>query len=412
MNSHSIPLDAARLLPRWRRPITLLAIMAVAMPLAFSTWMALLNNFVVEVAQFDGKDIGWLQSVREIPGFMAVGVIVVLWYMREQVLAVVALLTLGIAVGVTAWFPTFTGLLVTTLISSIGFHYYETVKQSLELQWIDKARAPKVLGWMVAIGSAASLFAYGAIILLWKVMGWDYKSIYLASGSLTIVLALYCWVAFPTIQGPVVQNKKMVLRRRYWLYYALQLMAGARRQIFIVFAAFMMVEHFGFQVHEITALFLINYLANIFFAPLMGNLVHKIGERNTLIFEYLGLILVFSAYGGIYFFGWGVVLGATLYIIDHMFFALAFALKTYFQKIADPADMAPTAAVAFSINHIGAVFLPALLGYLWLVSPGAVFIVATSFAVISLVLALLMPRHPEPGHETIFHRKPLVQADA
>ncbi len=410
MHKPSVPLADARQFPLWRRPITLLAVMAFAMPMAFSTWMALLNNFVVEVAQFDGKDIGWLQSVREIPGFMAIGVIFVLWFLREQLLAVVSLLALGAAVAVTAWFPSFAGLLMTTLIGSIGFHYYETVKQSLELQWIDKARAPKVLGWFVAIGSAASLISYGAIVILWKWMEWDFNSIYLAGGGVTIVLALYCWLAYPNYQGPVIQHKKMILRRRYWLYYALQLMAGARRQIFIVFAAFMMVERFGFQVHEVTALFLINYVANMVFAPMMGSLVVRVGERNVLVFEYIGLIGVFLAYGGIYFFGWGVVLAASLYVIDHLFFSLAFALKTYFQKIADPADIAPTAAVAFTINHIGAVFLPALLGYIWLVSPGAVFVVATGFAVTSLVLALLIPRHPEPGHETVFSGQALPQA--
>ncbi|RZW09927.1 MAG: MFS transporter, partial [Rhodobacteraceae bacterium] len=113
---------------------------------------------------------------------------------------------------------------------------------------------------------------------------------------------------------------------------------------------------------------------------------------------------VFLAYGGVYFFGWGVVLAASLYVLDHLFFALAFALKTYFQKIADPGDIAPTAAVAFTINHIAAVFLPALLGYLWIVSPGGVFALAAGMAGVSLALACMIPRHPEPGHETVFAR--------
>lgn len=402
MSISFVTIKDARALPVWRRPITLLAVMAFALPMAFSTWMALLNNFVIEAAHFDGKDIGWLHSLREVPGFMAIGVIFVLMFVREQLLAVLSLLTVGVAVCVTAWFPSFAGLMITTFIGSVGFHYYETVKQSLELQWIDKLRAPRILGWMVTVGSAASLISYGAIMLVWKLLHWDYNTIYMASGVITIILALYCWVAYPQFKAPVEQHKTMILRKRYWLYYALQLMAGARRQIFMVFAAFMMVERFGFQVHEVTSLFLINYIANMIFAPMMGSMVIKVGERNALIFEYVGLIVVFLAYGGIYFFGWGVALAATLYVIDHLFFALAFAMKTYFQKIADPADIAPTAAVAFTINHIGAVILPALLGYLWLFWPGAVFIVATGFAVTSLTLALMIPRHPALGNETVF----------
>ena len=65
-------------LPFWRKPIFLLFIMAVAMPIAFNVWSALLNNFVVQVADFDGSDIGLLHTVREVPGFLAVGVILLL----------------------------------------------------------------------------------------------------------------------------------------------------------------------------------------------------------------------------------------------------------------------------------------------------------------------------------------------
>ena len=397
-----LSLTEAAGLPRWRQPVTLLLLMAFAMPLAFATWSALLNNFVIERAGFTGVEIGWLHTLREIPGFLAVGVIALLLFIREQVLAVIALTLLGAATAVTAWFPTLAGILTITMLSSIGFHYYETVNQSLQLQWLPKQQAPKILGWILSAASAASLLSYGLLVVSWKTFDLSFGFVYMTAGGATMLIALFCLVAYPQFEAPHRQIRKMVLRRRYWLYYALQFMSGARRQIFIVFAAFMMVERFGFQVHEVTALFLINYLANMLFAPLMGRAVHRWGERRALIFEYAGLTLIFLSYGGIYFFGWGVLLAASLYVLDHLFFALAFALKTYFQKIADPADIAPTAAVAFTINHIAAVFLPALLGYLWVVSPAGVFALAAGMAVASLGLALMVPRHPAPGHETVF----------
>jgi hypothetical protein len=398
----AIPISEARHLPVWRRPVTLLFLMAAAMPISFATWSALLNNFVIEAAQFDGSDIGWLHTVREIPGFLAIGVIAIIIFVREQVLALVALALLGVATAITAQFPTMGGILTITMLSSIGFHYYETVNQSLQLQWLDKARAPQMLGWLLAAGSGATLLSYGLIVLLWEPLNLSYTAVYMAAGGVTLAIVLFAALAYPQFDGTTPQIKKMVLRRRYWLYYALQFMSGARRQIFVVFAGFMMVEKFGFQVHEITALYLINLVANMIFAPLLGRAVGVFGERNALGFEYIGLTLVFLAYGGVYYFGWGVMLAATLYVLDHMFFALALALKTYFQKIADPADIAPTAAVAFTINHIAAVFLPVALGYLWLVSPASVFLLAAGMAVTSLCLALMIPRHPEPGHETIF----------
>ena len=402
MFRRTMTLAEADSLPRWQRPESLLIVLAAAMPIAFATWSALLNNFVIEVAGFTGVEIGWLHTVREIPGFLAIGVILLLLFIREQILGVIALILLGCATAVTAYFPSFGGILYVTLFSSIGFHYFETVNQSLQLQWIDRKRAPQMLGWLVAVGSGSSLVAYGLIVATWDVLGLDYNKVYLASGSLTALIAVFCLFAYPQFEAPHPQNKTMVLRRRYWLYYALQLMAGARRQIFVVFAAFMMVEHFGFKVSEITALFLINFLANMLIGPYVGRWLAKYGERRMFMVEHFGVACVFMAYGGIYSFGWGAAIGATLYVLDHMFFSMAFSLKTYFQKIGDPADMAPTAAVAFTINHIAAVFLPAALGYLWVQSPEAVFGLATVMAFATLALAFLVPHDPGPGNETIF----------
>ena len=101
-------------------------------------------------------------------------------------------------------------------------------------------------------------------MLTWKTFDLSYGIVYAISGGLTVAIAVFVAFAYPQFEAPEPQLKHFVLRRRYWLYYALQFMSGARRQIFIVFAAFMMVERFGFEVHEVTALFLINYLANMF----------------------------------------------------------------------------------------------------------------------------------------------------
>ncbi len=380
----------------------MLFVMALAMPVAFFTWYALLNNFVQEVAQFDGADIGLLHTVREIPGFLAFLVIFLIIFIREQVLGLVSLMLLGTATAITAWFPQLTGIMILTFLSSVGFHYYETVNQSLQLQWLPKDRAPQILGWLMATGSAATFCVYFVIMLLWEPLGLTYNGVFMAGGGITVAVALFALLAYPQYESPHPQIKRMVVRRRYWLYYALQFMSGARRQIFMVFAGFMMVEKFGFAVHEVAGLYLVNLMLNMLIAPLLGRIVARFGERNALVFEYVGLVCVFLSYGGVYFFDWGFQVAAVLYVLDHMFFGLALALKTYFQKIGAPGDMAPTAAVAFTINHIAAVFLPVTLGLLWLVSPTAVFLLAAGMASVSLMLAMLIPRHPEPGHETVF----------
>lgn len=412
MSRVTIPIAEAHALPRWRRPQALLMLMAMASPLAFATWMALLNNFVVERAAFDGFDIGVLHVAREIPGFLAFLVIYILLFLREQTLAILALVLLGAFTALTANFPSFWGLMTTTILASVGFHYYETINQSLQLQWLSKDRAPQMIGWIVSAGSLGALVAFGLIIAAWEGLGLSYRTVYWAAGGACAAIAIAAWFLYPRFEAPVAQHRKVILRGRYWLYYALVFIGGARRQIFIVFAPFMMVERFGLAVHEITGLMLFNYLATIVFAPIAGRLVRKYGERLAMIVEYAGLTTVFALYAGIYFFHWGVVLAMGLYVLDHLLFALAIAQKTYFQKIADPADQAPTAAVSFTINHIAAVTLPAPLGLLWLTAPGTVYALAAGLALVSLGLALLVPRHPEAGSETVLRARALPQPGA
>ena len=342
---------------------------------------------------------GYIPSVK-FRDFSRLPWLALLLILREQTVAILSLLLLGGAVAATGYFPSFWGICITTIIGSVGFHYYETINHSLQLQWLHRDKAPRVLGWIVSAGSAGSLIAFGTIVLTWKTFDLAYTVVYLAGGGATVLIALFVLFAYPRIEAPVRQRAGPVLRRAYWLYYALVFMDGARRQIFVVFAAFMMVERFGLEVHELTGLFLLNYVANMVISPMVGRFIQRRGERlqaEALNIEYSGLIVVFACYAIVGDPLWA----AALYVIDHLFFAMAFAQRTYFQKIADPADIAPSAAVSFTVNHIAAVFLPAALGYLYLVSPSAVFWLGVGIAAVSLLLSLLVPRHPRRGRETI-----------
>ncbi|MCG9649289.1 MFS transporter [Vibrio brasiliensis] len=379
----------------WKTPQNFLLLISIVVPVAFSSWMALLNNFVIERANFDGSDIGLLQSVREIPGFLAFTAVFVLLFIREQRFMLLSLSALTIGTAITGFFPSVFGLLLTTLLMSTGFHYFETLKQSLSLQWLTKEEAPEMLGKFISVGALASLVTYGALWVCLEVFAMDFKWVYLTFGGIGFLLVAWMAFAFPQFETHVQQNKKLVLRKRYWLYYALTFMSGARRQIFTVFAGFLMVEKFGYSAADVTMLFLINYLFNFLFAKRIGKFIGQVGERKALMFEYTGLIGVFVGYALVETAEWA----AALYVIDHLFFALALAIKTYFQKIADPADMASTAGVSFTINHIAAVFIPVTFGFIWLVSPAAVFYIGAAMALVSFTLSLNIPKLPQEGNE-------------
>lgn len=379
-----------------RSPFVLLALMSAAMWLSFSSWWVLIKNFAVDGVGMTGREIGFQESIREIPGFLAFLAIYVVFYIREQSFAIFSLLLLGLGVAATGYFPTVLGLYITTFVMSIGFHYYETMNQSLALQWLSISKAPHLMGRLVAIGAGAQLAAYTIILASWQLFDLSFETAFLIAGAITLVITIIAWRLFPTFPQKTAQQKKIILRKRYWLYYALTFMSGARRQIFTVFASFMMVEKFGYEVHAVAGLFLVNCLINMAFAGYVGKLIGIVGERRALTFEYIGLIGVFVTYA----FVTSANLAAVLYVIDHAFFAFAIAIKTYFQKIADPSEIAPSAGVAFTINHIAAIGIPASFGLIWLVSPATVFLAGAAMAVVSLILCRFIPDMPRAGHET------------
>ena len=389
----------AEMAERVRTPRGFLVLVSIAIPLGFAAWNGLVNNFVIERAAFTGVEIGILQSLREVPGFLAFTVVFVLLVLKEQTFAVIAIALFGLGTALTGLFPFEYGLYCTAVLMSIGFHYTETLKQSLSLQWLSREEAPRFLGRLIAVGSMASLVCFAALWVALSVFAIDYVWIYLVAGAGAIALAAVL-ASFPEFASKTPQRKNIVLRQRYWLYYGLTFLSGARRQIFIVFAGFLMVEKFGFSAHNMVALFLVNHVFNFLFAERIGALIGRIGERRALMFEYIGLIGVFTAYA----FVDNAYLAAGLYVADHMFFALAIAIKTYLQKIADPADIASTAGVSFTINHIAAVIIPAVLGLVWVVSPGAVFLVGAAFAGCSLLLSANVPARPTIGNEVVYGR--------
>lgn len=371
----------------------------------FAGWNAMLHNYSIDKLGFGWFEAGLTQTVREIPGFLSFTAVFWLLWFREQTVAYVSLIILGIGVAMSGWISSVTGMLIATFVMSVGFHYFETMNKSLQLQLLPKADAPALMGKINSAGAMAQFATYATIaaagFLGWKATSASYDAIFYFIGMLCVLLTCVGFVFFGKFQGPVKQRKELVLRKRYWLYYAMTFMAGARRQLFFAFGGFLLVKKFGFTVFDTALLMLVTSLANTFLAPRLGRLVKIYGERRSICFENAVLIAVFAGYALTD--DWRVA--AALYVIDGVFFTLILAQATYFQKIADPADVASTVSVAFTINHIAAVAIPVTFGLIGQnINYSIIFWLGCAIATTSFLLSFLVPRHPTPGHETVLAR--------
>jgi hypothetical protein len=356
-----------------------LMVLTISSTIGLQTWRTLFDNFAVRAAGLDGNHIGVIQSVREIPGFLALLAVFAIMLIQEHRLSALSILVLGIGVAVTGLFPSYSGLLFTTLIMSFGFHYYETTNQSLTLQYFDKQTSPWVFGKLRSLAAASNITI--GIIIYFIAPLLTFAQIYLLFGGFIIAAGCWGFSQNPVDRNLVPQHKKMIFRKKYWLFYFLTFMSGARRQIFMAFAVFLLVKKFQFTVQEVTILFVINNLVNYFLSPLIGKGIIRFGERKILSLEYFSLIFIFLAYAAVE----SKTLVAILYILDHIFFNFAIAIRTYFQKVGDPRDIAPSMAVGFTINHIAAVVLPAIGGLLWIVDYRIPFVCGAILSMVSLV---------------------------
>ncbi len=368
-----------------------LIVLTICSTAGLQCWFTLFDNFSVNIVGLEGNHIGLLQSVREIPGFLALLVTYVILIIKEHRLSALSIIVLGAGVFATGLLPSFSGLILTTLVMSFGFHYYETTKQSLTLQYFDKLTSPLVLSAQRSYAALASIVVSIIIFVIAPFL--SYKAMYILFGCLICVGGIWAITKNPVKKGLLPQKKKLVLKKRYWLFYFLTFMAGARRQIFMAFAVFLLVKKFGFSVQDITLLFLINNVINFFINPLIGKFILKYGERKLLSMEYFFLILIFISYA---FVDSKLIVGV-LYVLDHIFFNFSTGISTYFQKIADPEDIASSAAVGFTINHIAAVVLPVIGGLLWMVDYKIPFLAGAVFSFISLCLVQFIRTEKVPS---------------
>ena len=356
-----------------------LIVLTISSAIGLQAWRTLFNNFAVEVVNLEGNHIGMIQSIREIPGFLALLVVYMIMVIKEHRLSVLSIFLLGIGVAATGLLPSYAGLILTTLVMSFGFHYYETTNQSLTLQYFDKNTSPWVFGKQRSFAAASNIGI--GIFIYFLAPIFNYTKIYLIVGGFIIAIGIWGFSQNPVDKNIIPQRKKIILRKKYWLFYFLTFIAGARRQIFIAFAVFLMVKKFQFTVQEITVLFMINNFVNYFLSPLIGKSIIRFGERKVLSLEYFSLIFIFIAYA----FVQSKMLVAILYILDHIFFNFAIAIRTYFQKVGDPRDIAPSMAVGFTINHIAAIFFPAIGGLVWMVDYRIPFITGAFLSMASLI---------------------------
>ena len=363
----------------WNRNFALLAVAAFSVGIFFGVQLTIYNNFIVERLHIEPHELGSVEALREVPGFLNALFIALMIHIAAPVVGGVALIVMGVGIMAYAKLSSIMTLAIFSLIWSLGFHCWTTLEQTMALTFSPAGEKGKWLGQLRSVHSIAWLLAIGLCMGLFPLL--DYEGMFVLAGAATVVggIAIFC----ADRQRPAVGQKGLVFRRRYGIFYALQFLQGCRKQMFITFAFFALVHVYKMPVGTAMILAMINQVFIFLTGPLMGRLVDRYGERRMLSFSYIGLILVFLGYAIIqhrptlYF----------LFCIDNMIFFGGIALTTYVNKIAPEHDLKQTLAMGVTMNHISSVAAPLVGGMAWyFFGYKVIFFSGAVLALISLVV--------------------------
>ncbi|MFQ6102292.1 MAG: MFS transporter [Anaerolineae bacterium] len=401
---------------RIRLALIVIACNNLLLALGFRLWQSIFSNFAVEELGVRADQIGLIQAIREIPGLMGFLVGVLALFLVEMRIAGFSLVLMGAGIFLTAAARDLTGLIGATLVMSAGFHFFYSSNSSAVLLVVGQDEAPKVLGRLNSLGALAAVM--GTLFIFGTLDAWGYRAVFRVAGA---VVAIGGLALLPFGRQPMrVQRtrRRTPLRRRYWLYYALQFMMGSRRHIFTTFAVFLLVQEYQVTPQTITLLFLINSLIGTYFNQAFGKIVARFGERRVLTVNFVLLVLVFLGYAivpaldvlktpgfqmpGVSVGEWMlfpafpatpallVLLG--LFVTDQILFGFSIALQSYFQKIAvGPEEITPNISLGQTINHIAAVIVPVVGGVVWeMVGAQYTFLAGVVIALVSLALTRRM----------------------
>ena len=280
---------------------------------------------------------------------------------------------------------------------SVGFHYFETTNKSLTVQYFNTSESPVVFARLRGYGALANI-AVGSIVWALSFL-LPYRFNFLILGVFIACSGTYMLLNDPIKSEIPHQSKKIILKKRYWLYYVLNFLSGARRQIFTVFAIFLLVQKYGLSVSVVTGIYVVNYALTYFLNPLISRAINKYGERIVLSLESGSLILLFLGYAFIE----NVYVVVGLYIMDSVFMNFSIGLNTYLQKTADRQDLGSLTAVGFTINHISAVVIPLFGGAMWMLNWKFPFLIGALLTLLSLYFTQLIRTSFHEKKRILFH---------
>lgn len=371
---------------------------------AAGCFTAVLNNYLADVRQMGAFDRGLLEFFRELPGLMLV--FIILFMHRISDWKILKIGTLVAAVGVAGLVTASDKALIILLIAvwSTGEHILMPVRSSVAMRIAREGMAGRSLGLVTGTMNLGTVLGSAAAALVFFAgSGWlgirDQLLLYDFTWGMIIFLLLASVIAiicFKDDSRAQVRRPRLYFRRKYTKFYALELFYGARKQIFLTFAPYVLILHYGMETSFMALLMGVCALVNIFCAPLIGRLTDRIGYRNIMIYDTVVLFFVCCVYGyadRIFDHSaacWAVCVN---FVLDAVISTTSMATSIYVRDISDNnEEVTSSLTTGISINHLISILAALAGGWVWnRYGFGVLFIFASVMALANTAFAMTIP---------------------
>ncbi len=367
-------------------------------------FMATLNNYLSDVQGFGAEARGWLEFPRELPGFLIMLVAgLMLTRMRESQMAAAAMLMTAVgAIGLGLLSPGMVLVVLWIVIWSLGDHIIFAVEGPLGLKLARAGGEGRRLGQLGGARNLGTILGVGGVFILARSFGDVYAAFYVLAAACAVGAGWYYHRLRVGHGDP--PSRRLVMKRKYGIFYAISALFGIRKQIFLAFGTWVLVSLHNVPVSTIALLYFLASALGVAIRPLLGDVIDWLGERVVLAVDELLLLMICLTYAfstDVFPAPWDLYVLYAAYVFDSVLFALRVARTTYLKKIADdPSDITPTISMGITIDHAVAMSLPVLSGYIW-ESFGYrwVFILAGAIALVGfgVCLRIRVPAADLPG---------------
>jgi MFS family permease len=349
---------------------------------SFGLYRGIQDNYLAEIISITRFERGIVEFFREIPGLLLMLILALMYRFADS-----KIFKIGIAVmagGVTGLLLTSASPLFMTkifvvifmVLFSTGEHIIMPVRAIISMDLAKKEKSGVSLGITNSIsqfGNIAGYFFVTVFFFMLAKIGYErtdifgYRIVFGISAALMVTAALVATaIKETTLKSP---RRRMYFAKKFYKFYMLEIFYGARKQVFLTFAPFVIIKEYGADPSIMSLLYAICAGFGMLCSPLIGKIIDKVGYKAVMVADTLILIVVCMMYGfahRLFPLNIAFIVVCVNFVLDSIISIASMASNVYVQRIsANNEEFTATMSTGISVNHVISILIALLGGYIW-----------------------------------------------